>query len=150
MTFSLHLCSLSAVVLIVFVAMLFSPVYSAESENYRIDTDVLSGGGGECSSAGYYLWHTTGQPSAIGESTSTNYRNYGGFWYTLVPPVETTKAGDCNGDGSVTIDEVQKAINHYLGIPGTYCSDFDGNGICSIDEVQKVINCYLELPSCAG
>ncbi|MEI6209639.1 MAG: hypothetical protein WCP20_22885 [Desulfuromonadales bacterium] len=55
------------------------------------------------------------------------------------------KSGDCNGDGSVTIDEVQSAINMYLGLktPAT-CVDINGDGV-TIDEVQKVINGYLGL-----
>ena len=72
--------------------MLLTVVFSAcglsaeqASPNYSIETDVLSGGGGECNSTGYYLWHTTGQPTAIGISSSTNYLNYAGFQYTIAP-----------------------------------------------------------------
>ena len=55
------------------------------------------------------------------------------------------KAGDCNGDGAITIDEVQNAINMYLGLkPSAVCVDLNGNGV-TIDEVQKVINGYLGL-----
>ena len=56
------------------------------------------------------------------------------------------KPGDCNGDGSVSIAEVQAAINIYLGLmPATGCVDTDGSGSVSIAEVQKVINGYLGL-----
>ena len=52
--------------------------------------------------------------------------------------------GDCNGDGRTTIDEVQKAINQFLGIASVVpCCDLNGNGQVSIDEVQKVINAFL-------
>ena len=53
--------------------------------------------------------------------------------------------GDINHDGRVTIDEIQKAINCYLGFPYEYCSDFDFNndGQVTIDELQKVINSFL-------
>jgi hypothetical protein len=55
------------------------------------------------------------------------------------------KAGDCNCDGKVTIDEVQSAINMYLGLKTpAVCVDLNGDGV-SIDEVQKVINGYLGL-----
>ena len=53
--------------------------------------------------------------------------------------------GDCNGDGTVSIDEVQKAINCFLSIQNTCCdkSDLNGDGKVTIDEVQKVINAFL-------
>jgi hypothetical protein len=54
--------------------------------------------------------------------------------------------GDCDGDGSASIGEVQKAINMFLGtlVPG--CGvDCNGDGTVSIGEVQKVINAFLGL-----
>jgi alpha-tubulin suppressor-like RCC1 family protein/ribosomal protein L27 len=57
-----------------------------------------------------------------------------------------TKPGDCDNSGTVTIAEVQSAINMYLGLkPVTTCVDTDQNGIVSIAEVQKVINSFLGL-----
>ena len=54
-------------------------------------------------------------------------------------------AGDCNGDGTVSIAEVQSAINMYLKIiPVEECVDVNGNGKVSIGEVQKVINNHLD------
>jgi parallel beta-helix repeat protein len=54
-------------------------------------------------------------------------------------------AGDCNGDGTVSIAEVQSAINMYLKIiPVEKCVDVNGNGKVSIGEVQKVINNHLD------
>jgi uncharacterized protein YjdB len=54
--------------------------------------------------------------------------------------------GDCNNDGIVTIDEVQSAINMFLGIKQVAsCVDVDGNGSVGISEVQKVINSFLGL-----
>ena len=55
-------------------------------------------------------------------------------------------AGDCNGDGNVTIAEVQSAINMYLGINAVEdCVDVNGNGKVSIGELQKVINNHLNI-----
>jgi len=53
--------------------------------------------------------------------------------------------GDCNGDGTVTIDEVQKCINCFLSIENDCCDkcDVNSNGQVTIDEVQKVINAFL-------
>jgi len=54
--------------------------------------------------------------------------------------------GDCDGDGHVSIGEVQKAINMFLGIQAVGCGvDCNGDGMVSIGEVQKVINVFLGL-----
>ena len=52
--------------------------------------------------------------------------------------------GDCDGDSAVSIAELQKAINMFLGsIPPECGVDCDGDGKISIGEVQKVINAFL-------
>jgi hypothetical protein len=52
--------------------------------------------------------------------------------------------GDCDGSGSVSIGEVQKAINMFLGtLAPSCCVDANGDGAVSIGEVQKVINAFL-------
>ena len=54
--------------------------------------------------------------------------------------------GDCNGDGTVSVAEVQSAINMFLGINTIEgCVDVNGNGKVSIGEVQKIINKHLRL-----
>ena len=56
--------------------------------------------------------------------------------------------GDCDGDGTVSIGEVQKAINMFLGTVPPACGvDCSGDGQVSIGELQKVINAFLGLPS---
>jgi VWFA-related protein len=61
------------------------------------------------------------------------------------------KAGDCNGDGAVSITELQQVINNQLGISTTGCGDCDGSGGSpTITEVQKAVNCQLGLASCAA
>ncbi len=57
-----------------------------------------------------------------------------------------SKPGDSDGNGQVSIAEVQGAINMYLGLkPTESCVDTDRSGNTSIAEVQKVINEYLGL-----
>jgi hypothetical protein len=52
--------------------------------------------------------------------------------------------GDGNGDGVVSIGEVQQVINMFLGlIPPGNGADCDGDGTISIGEVQKVVNAFL-------
>ena len=54
--------------------------------------------------------------------------------------------GDCNGDNEVTLEEVQSAINMFMGIiPLKECVDGDKNGTLTIAEVQKTINTFLGL-----
>jgi parallel beta-helix repeat protein len=54
--------------------------------------------------------------------------------------------GDCNGDGTVSIAEVQLAVNMSLEIiPVEECVDENGNGKVSVGEVQKVVNNHLTL-----
>ncbi|MBI5483059.1 MAG: M4 family metallopeptidase [Deltaproteobacteria bacterium] len=69
----------------------------------------------------------TGAPSAASNS--------------VIPPIIP---GDCDFNGTVTIAEVQGAINMFLGLKGVEeCVDIDKNGNVSISEVQKVINRFL-------
>jgi len=64
----------------------------------------------------------------------------------LTPLAATTKPGDCNSDGSVTIAEVQSAINMFLGLKtAESCVNIDNAGGVTIAEVQKVINSFLGL-----
>lgn len=52
--------------------------------------------------------------------------------------------GDCDSGGTVTIAEVQAAINMFLGLKWPMaCVDRDGSGDVSIAETQKTINSFL-------
>ena len=54
--------------------------------------------------------------------------------------------GDADGDGAVSIGELQQVLNMYLGIaPPGNGADCNGDGMISIDELQKVINAFLGL-----
>ena len=52
--------------------------------------------------------------------------------------------GDCDGSGTISIGEVQRAINMFLGMETPACGvDADSNGTVSVGEVQQVINLFL-------
>ena len=52
--------------------------------------------------------------------------------------------GDCDCSGETKINEVQDAINQFLGkAPIKPCCDLNGDGRITIDEVQKVIDAFL-------
>ena len=56
--------------------------------------------------------------------------------------------GDCDDDGAVSIAEVQRVTNMFLGSAPAGCgADCDGDGMVSIGELQKVLNAYLGLKS---
>lgn len=56
------------------------------------------------------------------------------------------RPGDCEGNGAVSIGEVQQAINMFLEIIPPDCGvDCNRDGMVSIGEAQKVINGFLGL-----
>ena len=72
-----------------------------------------------------------------------NQTNGNESWYAIqeTPSIP----GDCNSDGTVSIDEIQKAINCFLSKQNACCDkcDLNSDGTVSINEVQRVINAYL-------
>ena len=122
----------SAAIIILIVFVMTSPAFTAEmsSANYTIKSDVISGGGGESSSANYTVEHTTGQSTAIGESSSSNFSNFAGFWYTVGEVV-----GDTDGDGA--LDDVDNCID----IANADQADTDGDGVGDLcDNCVEVFN----------
>jgi hypothetical protein len=138
-----------AILHLLIIALCFTVPVSAEqsSANYSIDTDVLSGGGGECSSTGYYLLHTTGQPTAIGMSSSASYTNYAGFWYTLTQPQAGCYwLGDINCDDAIDISDVILVLRIALQLDsGKPCSDINGDSGVDISDVILTLRMALAL-----
>ena len=69
-------------ILILAFCTAFAVGVSAEmqSDNYRIPSTVISSGGTSMESANYQMTSTFGQSSAIGQSSSSSYIAYAGFW----------------------------------------------------------------------
>ena len=62
-------------------------------------------------------------------------------------PALAAQPGDCNDDGSVTMTEVQGAINMHLGVTAALsCVDADSSGTVTIAELRNAVNGYLGLP----
>jgi hypothetical protein len=76
-----------------------------ESENYRIPTSVMSGGGAPMSSDSYQTNSTVGQSSPLMNPAdppySDNYDLYPGFWYTIETAAVDLCEGDFEPDGDV-------------------------------------------------
>lgn len=139
---------------VLFIVILLTGLFSAgelfaqqSSANYSMDTDVLSGGGGECNSAGYFLWHTTGQSTAIGMSSSANYMNYAGFWYMLMQPQEGCYyLGDMNCDDIIDISDVILVLRLALQLdPPKPCSDINADAMVDISDVILTLRMALQL-----
>ncbi len=81
---------------IIFLLISAGISYGASSANYILQSDVISGGGGGGGSANYSIEHTTGQSSALEDSSSSSYLNYPGFWNTVQAVVVPT--ADVSGD----------------------------------------------------
>lgn len=138
-----------SIVLLLIIVLCFTVQLSAEqsSTNYSIDTDVLSGGGSECSSTSYFLMSTLGQSTAIGKSTSTNYMNYAGFWYTLPQTQEGCYwLGDINCDDLIDISDVILVLRLALQLdPPAACSDINSDGGVDISDVILTLRMALQL-----
>ena len=65
--------------------LLGSMAMAMSSDNYRIDWDVIAGGGGRASSASHTMRSTIGQ-TAIGPSSSPNFQLGAGYWYGVGVP----------------------------------------------------------------
>lgn len=81
--------SVTCITLVIFLVVFSGLAYAGyqSSANYIIEKDVLSCGGGDISSANYVVLSTTGQPSPIGDSSSSSYINLAGFWHWIELPL---------------------------------------------------------------
>jgi hypothetical protein len=66
-----------ATVLLAFTGTLHA---ASSSANFTTGQDVVSGGGGNSWSTSYDLFSTIGQAPPLGNSSSTSFVNYPGFW----------------------------------------------------------------------
>ncbi len=67
-----------------FIFLVAGTAGAGRSAHYAIDWQVLSGGGAPASAGNVSLNGSLGQ-TAIGPSTSTNYRLGAGYWFEMVP-----------------------------------------------------------------
>jgi hypothetical protein len=117
------------------------------STNYAIESDVISGGGGECISDNYMIEHTTGQ-SSIGISRSDNYINQAGFWYAVASGSSGNWYGDMDVDGIVDISDVIRVLRMALALDTpVYCADIngDGAGLPNVDISDVILTLRMAL-----
>ena len=87
------------------------------STSYQVPTHVLDGAGTQSNSASYRVLSAVSQPTAIGVATSTSYKGYLGYIYTI--PKAPYKCGDANGDGNCTTADGFQILN-YFGYPDQF------------------------------
>ena len=109
-------CPLILAILLVGLLLPGHAAAAMSSDNYRITTTVVSGGGGPMASDNYKMNATLGQPSPLIDPAhppvSTYYEMLTGFWYTL---------GGCRwdidpplgGDGDVDGADLYEYLNAY-------------------------------------
>ena len=108
------------------------------SENYRISTSVMSGGGMPMESASYQTNSTVGQPSPLMDPAdppySTSYDLYPGFWHTAAAEPMDACESDFDQDGDV--DGSDLAVFAAAGATITleeFATDFGGTN-CPVYE----------------
>ena len=114
-----------------------------------------------CAGDPAYAWAFGDGAASAEANPSHTYTAVGTYTWTLtvamggktcaktgIITVNSGLPGDGNGDGVVSIGEVQQAINMFLGTqpPGNGV-DCNADGVVSIGEVQRVINAFLGLPA---
>ena len=107
-----------------------------------IDWQVISSGGeNNATSTNFGLSGTVAQ-TAVGVSSSTNFRLNQGFWQAFggvdcVP-------GDADNSGAVDIDDIVYLVAHIFSggpppVPAACCGDADGSGAIDIDDVVYLV-----------
>jgi PKD repeat protein len=110
-----------------------------------------------CAGAVSFLWAFGDGTLSSEQNPGHSYASAGSYGWTLTATAEGKSCtgngtvtvnpgvpGDADGDGVISIGEIQQAVNMFLGLqpPGNGV-DCGGDGTVSIGEVQKVINAFL-------
>ncbi len=112
--------SIVPILIIAFVSILIvsgdTHAAGQSSTNYKIEADVISGGGNEASSSNYTNESTLGQPASGEPSSSTNYENQPGFWNVVIQPGGSSvqyNVYDTNQDCEIGDFELLNAIDQW-------------------------------------
>ena len=112
--------SIFSVFIIAFISILIASgdihAASQSSTNYKIEADVISGGGSDASSTNYYNESTLGQTTDGEPSSSDNYNNQPGFWNVVIKPDPASiqyNAFDTDQDCAIGDFELLNAIDQW-------------------------------------
>ncbi|MEM7082842.1 MAG: dockerin type I domain-containing protein [Pseudomonadota bacterium] len=126
------------------IALATSSAASQQSSaNYRIDWDVVDASGVPMSSANYTVIDSPAQPSALGESTSANYRLTPGF--LAAPDTDTDAILDFMDN--CTLDPNASQYDSNGDGYGNVCDpDLDNNGSVNFVDYSLMIDAFLSSP----
>lgn len=139
----------------VLLALPLQATAQSRSRSFSIPASSLSGGGvidarsPDGASATTHASASIGQSSPLGQSRNSggDHNVVSGFWPVVSAATGAAPCpGDCNGDDSVTIDELIRGVNIALGnAPLEQCAVFDVNadGAVTIDELIRAVNAAL-------
>jgi hypothetical protein len=99
-------------------------------------------GGGGASAAGAFTLEGAIERGDAGQSRGGSYRLLGGLWPAIAALPSARCAGDCGGDGRVTVDELVALVGVSLaGTVPAQCEngDVDRDGRVSIDELVAAV-----------
>ena len=141
---------LSSIVILLVLSFAYGMAYGTpqSSINYMISSDVFSGGGGVIGSSSYKILSSTGQPSPIGKSSSTNYINYAGFWHPILLEVTEAIKGDVNGDGLIDLMDSVLALQVMVGMKPSNVhqrADLNGDDKIGLEEAIFSVQCIARL-----
>jgi hypothetical protein len=123
----------------VLVLFLLAGAVALAASQYQIGRFVVSGGGGERSSANYGLHDVVGE-AAVGTSQGDSYKISAGF---RTPPEPEGMCGDATGNGRVTVSDGRRIFLHILD-PETYpidnpwAADVTGNGKITVSDGRRI------------
>ena len=124
---------------VVFLCMFVSLANAGmSSTSFSIPTMVITGGGNTMTSSSFTMVSTLGQPTVLGNGSSTSYNSYPGFWYTLF----TIALGDINGDGTVNLEDVISALQVVTGqtVESVFLqADVNGDGGIGVAEAIMIL-----------
>lgn len=162
----------------VITAYLFniSPVSATDmsSTNYSVKWDVTDGGGGISDSSNYIVKASSGQPTAIGASSSANYSVVAGF--ESIPDSDADKIldamdnctkvvnldqRDTDNDGygnicdpdldnNLIVNAADLAIFKPLFFKTDPNADFDGNGVVNAADLAILKTMFFKAPGPSG
>jgi hypothetical protein len=94
-----------------FLALALTPTMSVAAGNH-IDWQVVASAGPPQSSAGHKLFSVTGQPSPVGEATSSAHRVRNGFMQAFTSGGCCVNAGDANHDTKCNVSDAVFVISY--------------------------------------
>ena len=119
----------------------------SSSASYRIDWDVVDGGGGTAMSASFTLTDSIAQPSALGESTSASFRLQPGF---QSPPDFDTDGVRNFLDNCIQDANADQRDSNGDGFGNLCDADLNNDGITNVVDLGLMRQRFFTAPGPSG